>query len=98
MYESPIDVIYKDIVTKVEDGIFKAVQNVNIVVDRDELLKALQYDRNSYLKGFEDGSRVVHGKWISKGEEVYCSECNFRFYPVMFKFCPNCGAKMEVKE
>lgn len=37
---------------------------------------------------------VVHGKWIHRMEEVYCSECNFRFYPVMFKYCPGCGAKM----
>lgn len=43
-----------------------------------------------------DVVEVVHGKWIHKGEEVYCSECKFRFYPVMFKYCPGCGAKMEV--
>ena len=45
-----------------------------------------------------DVFKVVHGKWIRKGDEIYCSECKFRFYPVMFKYCPGCGAKMEVTE
>lgn len=36
------------------------------------------------------------GKWMYKEKEIYCSKCNFRFYPVMFKYCPGCGAKMEV--
>lgn len=42
-----------------------------------------------------DVAPVVHGKWIHKGEEIFCSECNFRFYPVMFKYCPGCGARMD---
>lgn len=83
MYESPIDVIYKDIVINVEDEIFKAVQNINIVVDRDELLKALKYDRDSYLKGFEDGSNCNSYGIIR--DDVYD-----------YLYCPKCGAKISV--
>lgn len=43
-----------------------------------------------------DVVKVVHGIWKRKVDEIYCSECNFRFYPVMFRYCPGCGAKMEV--
>ena len=55
MYESPIDIITGQIKTNYEDGIYRAVQNVGINVDREELLKALEYDRGQYEKGFDDG-------------------------------------------
>ena len=54
-YESPIEVIYKDIQRRMESGILKAVQECNIHVDRDELIRALQYDRGQYEKGYADG-------------------------------------------
>ncbi len=55
MYESPIDVITQGMQLVVENGIYKAVENYGIHVDKDELLKALRYDRNQYNKGFADG-------------------------------------------
>ena len=57
MYESPIKIITGQIKTKYEDEIYRAVQNVGINVDREELLKALEYDRGQYATGFEDGSK-----------------------------------------
>ena len=45
MYESPIKIITGQIKTNYEDAIYSAVQNVGINVDREELLKALKYDR-----------------------------------------------------
>ena len=50
----------------------------------------------------EDVAPVVHGKWkpteypiMSECED--CSECGYRtVYGHGFKFCPNCGAKMDV--
>ena len=56
-YRSPIEVIYEDVQTKFEDNVFKAIQNVQINVDRDELIKALAYDRDQYRKGYADGIR-----------------------------------------
>lgn len=48
-----------------------------------------------------DVAPVVHGKWkpteypiMSECED--CSECGYRtVYGHGFKFCPNCGAKMD---
>lgn len=55
MYESPVNVIYGEMQTQIEGDIFKAIQNVGIDVDKEELLKALQYDREQYSKGYSDG-------------------------------------------
>ena len=57
MYESPIKIITGQIKTNYEDAIYRAVQNVGINVDKEELLKALQYDRGQYEEGFRDGER-----------------------------------------
>ncbi len=53
-YRSPIDIIYGDIQTKVEGDIVKAIQGYNINVDKEELIKALNYDREQYKAGFKD--------------------------------------------
>ena len=53
-YKSPIDIIYGNIETKVEDDVVKAIQSYNISVDKDELIKALNYDREQYNAGFKD--------------------------------------------
>ena len=57
MYKSPIEVIYGQVKTQMEGDIFKAVQNYDINVDKDELIKALAYDRNQYDKGYTAGHR-----------------------------------------
>lgn len=55
MYTSPIDVIYGEMQMQVEGEIYKAVQKVGVNVDKEELLKALQYDRGQYEQGYKDG-------------------------------------------
>lgn len=57
MYKSPIEIITRKMQTRVDDEIFRAVQNVGINVDREELLKALEYDRGQYEKGYKDGRK-----------------------------------------
>ena len=57
MYESPIKIITGKMQTRFDDEIYSAVQNVGINVDREELLKALEYDRGQYEKGYEDGCK-----------------------------------------
>ena len=40
------------------------------------------------------------GKWIHKPNVygvAYCSECDFELHINNTNFCPNCGARMEVK-
>lgn len=60
MYESPISVtikdIYRDIVKKQDDYIFETIERtMGCEVNREELIKALSYDRDQYDKGFRDG-------------------------------------------
>lgn len=70
MYESPIEVYYKDMRTKIENNIFEAVCNVGVSVDKDELVKALQYDRGQYEKGYADGLCHRTDDWISVDERL----------------------------
>lgn len=59
MYESPISEMVDDICLKMQDfhdaQVIKAVQNVGINVNKDELISALSYDRKQYDKGYADG-------------------------------------------
>jgi hypothetical protein len=55
MYESPIEVISRQMRTQQEDHVYKAVLEVGVNVDKDELIKALKYDRDQYDKGYRDG-------------------------------------------
>lgn len=54
-YESPIEVIYKANISRIEDDVVKCVQSYGINVDKDEMLKALRYDRRQYEKGYAEG-------------------------------------------
>lgn len=60
-YQSPIEIIYNqiqcDIDKQLEKNVIQAVQSYGINVDRDELIKALQYNRKQYEKGFEDAKK-----------------------------------------
>lgn len=74
MYESPINLIYKDYQTQMKEGIdrliLEAVQEVSVAVDRDELIKALNYDRQQYEKGYADGKKAVLDKIRAEIEEI----------------------------
>ena len=65
MYKSPIDIIVSDMYkrfTEQQNGmICDAVAKAKVVVDKDELIKALKYDRDQYDKGFKDAvDSIVH--------------------------------------
>jgi hypothetical protein len=70
MYKSPIDIIYGQMETQMEGAILKAIQKVDVNVDKDELLRALQYDRGQYDKGYADGKVDAMPKWISVTERL----------------------------
>lgn len=55
MYKSPIEVMLEEMQLVCEGEIIRTVQNIGVQVDKDELLKALQYDRKQYDRGFSDG-------------------------------------------
>lgn len=54
-YESPIKIFMGKMRMEVDNKICRAVQNAGITVDREELLRALEYDRGQYKKGYSDG-------------------------------------------
>lgn len=59
MYKSPIQLVTDDINyamrAKIDDTIYQAVLKCDVAVDKDELIKALTYDRQQYDKGYSDG-------------------------------------------
>lgn len=62
-YLSPINIwiteTMQDFHNNIEEQVYKEVINVGISVDKKELLKALEYDRNQYEKGFKDGVESI---------------------------------------
>ena len=57
-YKSPIEIVYNGFETKLAGDIYEAIHHYGIDFDKDELVKALKYDRNQYEKGFIDGSKL----------------------------------------
>lgn len=74
-YKSPIEStmlqVKSDIEKRLEDTTYKAVIECGVAVDKDELIKALTYDRGQYEKGFADGYRAA------KAEIVRCKDCKW---------------------
>lgn len=60
MYKSPIQVEFSDLKIETlkdeaDQVIVRACQEMVPFVNKEELIKALQYDRDQYLKGYTDG-------------------------------------------
>ena len=59
MYESPIRIVIDDMTRKIiqqqEDYVIEEIQKINVDVDKEELIKALKYDREQYEYGYKDG-------------------------------------------
>ena len=69
MYEFPIKIIYEQLQTRLEGGILKAVMRTDLQVDKEELIRALQYDRDQYERGF------TAGYMAAEAELVRCKDC-----------------------
>ena len=79
------------------------------VIERDRPPVEVKYwnmglERASIILGNLPSAQRT-GRWIWDDEGYHCSECFYHAYgntsEVMlgdFKFCPNCGARMEVEE
>lgn len=79
-------------------------QLVGIRVDSVELRKALNYDRDMYNKGYQDGIQYAEHKPIEADWEPYgheeeeyfwvgeCGNCHENVFGE--NYCPNCGAKL----
>jgi hypothetical protein len=78
MYKSPIELLITDICNQVleqqNEAIHQAVLHYVPNVDRDELVKALEYDRSQYEEGYMDG------KADAMAELVRCKDCKHYGY------------------
>ena len=69
MYESPIKAYFGEVETQFDGAVFKAVQSVGIDVNKDELIKALAYDREQYERGYHDGL-MFHPAIITNADRI----------------------------
>ncbi len=75
-YESPIERICREVMAdRVEQEenalVYRVSVEVGYNINKEELIKALQYDRNQYQKGFEDcarSMRLEQTEWIPVSE------------------------------
>ena len=80
MYESPINIIISKLCTKLESDCVKSVQSYGFDVDKEELAKALNYDRKQYEKGHTDGYnkaiddfvKAIVDRGLSSNDDKYC--------------------------
>ena len=61
VYDSPVKIIQKEIATQLDDKIMKCIQEYGIDVNKEELIKALNYDRDQ----FEAGNKVGYIQGIT---------------------------------
>lgn len=63
MYKNLIEKICGELqiqmVQEDENMVMKAIRKVGVNVDKEELIKTLNYDRNQYSKGYNDGIKDV---------------------------------------
>lgn len=83
MYESPIKIIQRDVEAQLVGDVLRITREAGVVVDKEELLRALKYDREQYEKGWDDALREkpVYGCWEDEYGGKYanpryrCSVC-----------------------
>lgn len=102
MYESPIKVFQGNLEMQFESEILKAVQRADITVDRDELIRALRYDREQYQKGFDD-ARKDAAPVVRCKDCVHCGHCGKETNLEVMGFYGFCSRgkrrkEMEVKD
>ena len=92
-YQSPIELILGDLQTQIEDNCLKAVQSYGFNIDKDELRKALEYDRGQYDKGYAaalERYKRPSGEWI----ELETNPPDF--FDHRFYICSKCGRQIDV--
>lgn len=63
-YKSPITIVAAQLRMQTENNVWKCIQDMGIDINKEELLKALEYDREQYTKGYED-AKVEFGKYAN---------------------------------
>ena len=114
-YQSPITIVQKKIVEEMAESIdgevMRYVKKIGVDIDREELLKALKYDRDQYEKGYNNGVIYATNKMTPKKLEVWngqacCPACDrlfgnmvdlkhFDFKRLIPNYCPDCGQRLD---
>ena len=80
-----------------EDAVIQAVLNIGVTVDKEELVKALAYDRGQYEKGFRDGRMAsqIRGEWKILEYGMWRDSY---YAPYLVVECSNCGLSVRIEE
>ena len=75
-YKSPINLLMEEMVMKFNDDLENAIvthvtEKCHIHVDKDELFKALRYDRGQYQLGY------FHGYQACLDDRILCKDCKY---------------------
>ena len=107
-HENPVQIAIEEMrqeQTKAFEDNLMVTLNVkyDINCNKEELQKALRYDRDTYCKGFKAGyekhKNEYTAHWVisSDGYYPYCSECGAQPRE-MTKYCAECGRRMRGEE
>lgn len=72
MWKSPITIMQTEMQTQLEGEVLKAVMKLGVMVDKEELLRALQYDREQYYRGYNDAVDEFTERLFMHLEELNC--------------------------
>lgn len=91
-YKSPIETIWSEIEhaygERFDQMVINAVQCVGIQVNKEELVKALAYDREQYRRGWEDRDSEI----------VRCKDCIDCYQNQIFRnwYCERFGVEVQL--
>ena len=98
MWESPIDVINKKLIEtgkafalEFDNEIMKVVWEAGFNVNKEELAKALAYDRDQYNKGYDEGYNEGWSKGYETAKEDVIVHAHWKGGIVTSLHCSNCG-------
>lgn len=97
-YESPINIqeiasqIQEKVNADLEYSIMMQVRQV-VNVDKDELIKALQYDRNQYEKGMQDAKKVLMPKCKYRGKCMSHPDISREYYDYCDLYREDCNCQ-----
>lgn len=70
IFETPMETIVRDLRNQRENTIVAEISvQLGVAVDKGELIRALQYDRQQYDKGFADGVKVERAELFDEIEQ-----------------------------
>lgn len=74
-WESPVNVFSHEIFNSIKEDVDGAIiveieRQLGVEINKDELIKAMNYDRDQYNKGYQDGLKSNAPRWIPCKERM----------------------------